>query len=74
MEYRVREIRKQLGITQTELCKRSGVSREIVSGLELGTSRTTTIATLDKIANALGVRISDLFFEDEIQHIGKEKT
>ena len=64
MEYRVKEIRKQLGITQTDLCEKSGVSREIVSGLERGTTRTTTVNTLEKIAEALGCKISDLFFEN----------
>ena len=63
MEYRIKECRKQLGMTQEELSIKSGVSREIISGLESGTTRTTTVQTLVKIADALGVPVKDIFFE-----------
>lgn len=63
MEYRIKECRKQLGMTQEELSIKSGVSREIISGLERGTTRTTTVQTLVKIADALGVPVKDIFFE-----------
>ena len=60
MEYRVKEIRKERGLTQVQLSKKSGVSRAIIWGLERGDAVTTT-KTLVKLADALGVKVDDLF-------------
>ncbi len=61
MEYRIREIREKRHISQETLAKLSGVSRSIISGLEQGTTRTTTVSTLLKLSEALGVSINDIF-------------
>lgn len=63
MEYRVKEIREQLGISQEVLAEKSGVSRTIISGLESGTIKETTTKTLTKIACALNKKVSDIFLE-----------
>lgn len=62
MGYKIREIRKQLNISQEELSKKSSVSRTIISGLETGKITVTTTETLKKIAEALGKTIGDIFF------------
>lgn len=61
MSYRIRECREELGLTQEELSKRSGVSRAIISGLESGRTLVTTTDSLIKIANALNKKVSDIF-------------
>lgn len=61
MEYKVKECREKVGMSQEELAKRSGVSRAIISGLESGSIVTTTTKTLVKIADALGLKVSDIF-------------
>ena len=61
MSYRIRECREELGLSQEELSKRSGVSRAIISGLESGRTLVTTTDTLIKIANALNKKVSDIF-------------
>lgn len=63
MEYRIKQFRNEKNISQEELARLSGVSRAIISGLESGSITTTTTSTLSKIANALGKKVSDLFFE-----------
>ena len=63
MKFKIKELREKKGITQEELSKKSGVSRAIISGLESGTFRTTTTKTLMRIAHALDVPVSDIFFE-----------
>ena len=63
MGYRVKECRDEIGISQEELSKRSGVSRTIISGLESGSITVTTTETLLKIARALDRKVSDIFFE-----------
>jgi len=66
VEYKIKEFREELGISQEELSEKSGVSRAIISGLERGTIKVTTTKTLVKIAEALGKKVSDIFFEASV--------
>lgn len=63
MKYRIKECRENMGITQEELSRRSGVSRTIISGLESGSTLVTKTDTLLRIANALGKKVSDIFLD-----------
>lgn len=63
MGYKIKECREQLGMSQEELSKKAKVSRTIISGLESGTIDVTTTGTLLKIAEALGKKVSDIFFD-----------
>lgn len=62
MENKVKAIRESQHLTQQELAKRSGISRATISGLECGTLAVTTTETLIKIADALGKKVSEIFF------------
>lgn len=66
MGYRIKEIRLELNMTQEELSIKSGVSRAIISGLESGRITVTTTDTLLKIANAMGKKVSEIFFEKTV--------
>lgn len=61
MEYKIREIREALKMSQEELAEKSGVSRTIISGLETGSIKVTTTRTLIKIATALDRKVSEIF-------------
>ena len=50
MNFKIREIRTGLKMTQEDLAHKSGVSRATISGLESGNIRVTTTETLRKIA------------------------
>lgn len=63
MGYKVKEYREALGMTQEELSIKSGVSRGTIVALENDKESATTTATLRKVAKALGVTISHLFFD-----------
>lgn len=63
MEYKIRECRESLGMSQDDLAKKAKVSRSIISGLECGKVKVTTTETLCKIATALGKKVSDIFFD-----------
>lgn len=63
MEYRVKEIREELGMSQEMLAQKSKVSRTIISGLESGAIKETSTKTLSKIADALGKKVSEIFLE-----------
>ncbi len=47
------------GLSQTELARRSGVNRTQIADIEAG-RKTGSVATLKKLADALGVAIDDL--------------
>ena len=57
---RIKELRGKLGISQEELGFRSGVHRTYIASLEVG-KRNISIATLEKIINALEVSFSEFF-------------
>ena len=57
---RIKALRSKLGISQEELGFRSGVHRTYIASLEVG-KRNISIATLEKIVNALEVSFSEFF-------------
>ena len=59
MKLDIRRIRKEKGISQEELAEKSGVSRPTISNLENNPDAITTTDTLQKIAVALDVKVSD---------------
>lgn len=62
MGFKIRECREEIGMTQEELSKKSGVSRTIISGLESGRIKVTSTGTLVKIADAMGRQVCDIFY------------
>lgn len=60
MKLRILDICKQVGITQKELAERIGLS---AVGLSKAINGNPTKDTLEKIASALNVRITELFEE-----------
>lgn len=59
-DFRIAEILKSRGITQTDLAEKIGISRV---GLSKAINGNTTITTLRKIATALNVPVSELIDE-----------
>ena len=57
-EFRIAEILKERGMTQTDLAGQIGISRV---GLSKAINGNTTITTLRKIAAALGVTVPEFF-------------
>lgn len=64
MKNRLRALRKQIGVTQEELSRKSGVSRPTISAIESNQEYITTNITLEKIARAIDFKVSDIFFRD----------
>ena len=60
---KMREARQQKGISQTELAKLIGVSRQTVNTIENG-DYNPTIALCLKLCKALDKTLNDLFWED----------
>jgi transcriptional regulator with XRE-family HTH domain len=51
----IKERRKELGMTQTDLAKKMGVTQAYISALEVGTRDNLTSETILKLANALNI-------------------
>ena len=62
MKNRLKEVREDKEMSQEELSEKSGVSRTTISELETEKKEVTTNVTLEKIAKALGEKVSNIFF------------
>ncbi len=60
MENRIREFRKELGLSQEELAARCGVSRQTVNAIE-NNKYDPTLALAFALARELGVTVDGLF-------------
>ena len=66
MRFQLREEREKMGMTQEELAQKSGVSRTTISMLENGRVSCVKTATLTRLADSMGKRVSDLFFDPNV--------
>jgi len=66
MGYRVKEIREQKNMTQEELEKLSGVSRQTISAIENNDEYQAKVGTLLALAKALGTSVDNLFFQQAV--------
>ena len=67
---RIKELRKQKGMTQVELAKKAGTMQNTISSLESGQySPTAYLSGL--ISNALGVPWEEVFYYDWEESDGK---
>jgi transcriptional regulator with XRE-family HTH domain len=70
---RLKQLRLEAGLTQEKLGIATGLSQTYLSGIENGT-RNPSIKTLDKIARALKVSISDITNFDNYQIKDRSRT
>jgi putative transcriptional regulator len=61
---RLTELRKEKGLTQSQLARAAGYSRQYIFQLEHGAAQPTW-ETAKKLARALGVRVQDFDPEEE---------
>lgn len=66
MGYRLKECRENARMTQLELAEKSGVSRGTIIAIESNSVKNTSTKVLAKLANAMGVSIVDIFFNDGV--------
>ncbi|ABG03558.1 transcriptional regulator, XRE family [Rubrobacter xylanophilus DSM 9941] len=59
---KLRQLRRQMGWSQHELARRSGVDRATISAIESG-KRDPSGSTMRKLADALGVPVAELYKE-----------
>jgi transcriptional regulator with XRE-family HTH domain len=62
MGYKLKEAREEKGITQEELERKSGVSRQTISAIENDKAGDIKIGTLKALAAALDTTVDSIFF------------
>jgi len=60
----IARLRKELGISQSELAERAGMRKQNVARLERPDYRSFTLSSLERIALALGRRLKVRFVQD----------
>lgn len=58
---RIRELREQMGISQTELAAAARITQAAISAIERGEVKSPSLETARNIARALGTTIEELF-------------
>lgn len=61
MANRLKEIRKARGMTQAELAKKAGFSRNTIINIERENLKYTQYETMKCLAEALNVKVTDIF-------------
>ncbi|AEC51036.1 Predicted transcription regulator, containing DNA-binding HTH domain protein [Pyrococcus sp. NA2] len=64
MKNRLRELREMYGLTQEELAKKLGVTRQTIIAIEKG-KYDPSLRLAFKIAKFFGVKIEDIFIYDD---------
>ncbi|PTJ92077.1 helix-turn-helix domain-containing protein [Staphylococcus simulans] len=59
----IKQIRKRMNITQSELATKMGISQSYLSDIENG-RKNPSIKTVKKLADSLGLSVTDLFNDD----------
>lgn len=62
MGIKIKEIREKRNMTQSELARKSGVSRQTINEIENNIEKKPTVKTLEKLAEGLGVTLDRIFF------------
>lgn len=58
--YAVKVRREELGLTQEDLADKAGIHRTYLSDVERGT-RNLSLVNIERLADALGIKLSELF-------------
>ena len=61
MVLNIKKVREEKGMTQEQLAEKANVNRSLLNQLETGKLKNTSINTLQKIADTLNCKITELF-------------
>ena len=66
MGFKLKEVRKAKKMSQEELEKASGISRQTISSIENGKSTSVMSGTLIALARALDTTVDQIFFDEPV--------
>lgn len=66
MGIRIKEVREEKKMSVAELAEKSGISRQQIYNLESDKENDPKLSTLLKIAEAMGVTLDTIFYEESV--------
>lgn len=66
VKLRIEELCKHYGITINNLANISGITQSTLSNIMSGRNNSTTISTIKKICDGLGISIQEFFINSEL--------
>lgn len=69
---RIIELCRQRDISINRLCAMSGVTQSTVNNIVSGRNNSTTVSTIKKICDGLGITIEEFFGSDLFQNLEQE--
>ena len=69
---RLRQVRKERGMTQVELSLKSGIPQQTISAIEAGERKNPGILTMYRIAQTLGCTVYELWECDSLPQTAEE--
>lgn len=65
---RIKQLRKEMGLSQEKLALKAGIDRTYLAGIEAG-KRNATIISLKKVVDALEITMKDFFdFDQDVDY------
>ena len=62
---RIKEIRKEKGMTISELAERAGVAKSYLSSIERNKQTNPSIQFIEKVSEALGISVNDIIHRND---------
>ena len=69
---RILELCKERGITVNKLANMSGVTQSTVNNIVNGRNNSSTVSTIKKLCDGLGMSLADFFNEDCFNNLEQE--
>lgn len=72
VKIRILELCEQRGLSINKLCTISGVTQSTVNNIISGRNNSTTISTIKKLCDGLGITITEFFDSDHFETLEQE--
>ena len=72
VKIRILELCEQRGLSINKLCTISGVTQSTVNNIISGRNNSTTISTIKKLCDGLGITITEFFDSDHFKTLEQE--
>lgn len=69
---RILQLCKEYGISVNRLCTISGITQSTVNNIISGRNRSTTVSTVKKICDGLGITVQQFFSDDLFENLEQE--
>lgn len=72
VKVRILELCKERNISVNKLCTQSGVTQSTINNIINGRNNSTTVSTIKKLCDGLGITLEDFFAADIFRNLEQE--